>query len=134
VTVLYGSSLSFLFPRSQFLFQGGDTAVAQPRYQCGGNRFGSSLTAWNFGAGPNTDLAVGVPREGGLGDCQLSVFSPCTITGVTVGPGAVEVLYGPLDLASGLNQKFHQTSDFPWSGISLQGVAEDGDGFAQTVY
>ncbi len=147
VTVQYGSALSFLFPRSQFLFQGGDTAVAQPRFQYPINFFGSSLTAWNFGHGPNTDLAVGVPGDSldNFGASPL-VFGLC-FAPRDDGAGAVEVLYGQAGgfnlfrslrmlriWASSLNQKFHQVTDFPTLGISLQGFAEEGDRFGQTLY
>ena len=120
----------------QYLFQGGSTAVAQPRYQWGGNRFGFSLTAWNFGRGGATDLAVGVPGDGPDAEpdargCNLAALPPIA----PEGEGTVQVLYGPLNLASTTNQKFSQTSSLPRADvIQLRGVAKQGDNFGRSLY
>jgi hypothetical protein len=140
VNVILGSAvapagLNFFRDGDQFLFQGGNTAIAQPRYQYPLHNFGFSLTAWNFGRGPNTDLAVGVPGDGllGIGDSSHNCGSlPPPFTS-TPRAGSVEVLYGPLNLASSGNQKFNQTRG-GGSGISLQGVAESFDRFGRAAY
>jgi FG-GAP repeat len=119
----------------QYLFQGGSSAIAQPRYQWGGNRFGFSLTAWNFGRGANADLAVGVP-----GDSPYTTpdNKGCVtaLPGIAPdGEGTVEVLYGPLDLASSANQRFSQSHVTARSGvIQLRGVAKKDDNFGRAVY
>src|SRR5262249_52072989 len=145
VNVIYGSRLvtpNGLSERgNQFLFQGGDTAVAQPRYQYSHNHFGYSLTAWNFGGGLPlfTDLAVGVPGDGLLsqGDEINICLGPLPERTGYPRPGAVEVLYSHnrFDLAAFNNQKFHLAVSGPAIGIQLSaGFAEDGDSFGATVY
>ena len=137
VTVLY-STLAFGVAKksAQFLFQGGNTAIAQPRYQWGNNRFGFSLTAWKFGNGLNNDLAVGAPGDelktwGDPGPCYTGFPFPRE----GPGGGAVEVLYGPLNLASSGNQKLHQNNPAVIPGaLRLRGRAEPNDAFGRAVY
>ena len=76
--------------------------------------FGTSLTAWNFGFGPEADLAIGAPQEdvGNFGNA-----------------GAVNVLYGDSDRLTILGEQFwHQDV----SGILDQ--AEEGDFFGAALY
>ena len=78
------------------------------------DRFGSALTAWNFGKGPQADLAVGVPFES---------------FGIIGAAGAVNVLYGSEDRLTGTdNQFWTQDSE----GIFDQ--AESSDFFGSALY
>ena len=138
VTVLYSTSAFGVAKKSaQFLFQGGDTAIAQPRYQWGNNYFGFSLTAWNFGNGLNTDLAVGVPGDQLIGFGDEGSCPPPGLPTPRSGPGggAVEVLYGPLNLAFGGNQQLRQTTSgsVPPGTLRLRGTAQPNDGFGRAV-
>jgi hypothetical protein len=142
VNVIYGGP-SFPVaggaPPNQFLFQGGNTAIAQPRHQFHDQNFGYSLTAWNFGNGPNADLAVGVPGDGLLasGDGSFSfcgIPSPLPPIRNVIGGGAVEVLYGRLDLRSSANQKFRQGLSVAARGLSVGGTAEQDDQFGRALY
>ena len=83
-----------------------------------GDRFGSALTAWDFGNGFMADLAVGVPFQsvGGFG-----------------GAGAVNVIYGdnttfPPGLRALNNQLWTQDSQ------NIEGSSEAGDQFGRTLY
>jgi hypothetical protein len=83
-----------------------------------GDRFGSALTAWDFGKGSLADLAVSVPFES---------------VGTIAGAGAINVIYGDNTTATpGLSatgsQLWHQNSP------DIEGVAEAGDQFGRTVY
>jgi hypothetical protein len=144
VNVIYGGP-SFPVaggsPPNQFLFQGGSTAIAQPRHQDDDQQFGYSLTAWNFGRGPNVDLAVGVPGDVLLASGDSSwKFTSCGLLpplpplAPVPDAGAVEVLYGPLDLRSSANQKFRQGTSFTTRGLSVGGTAEVGDRFGRVLY
>jgi len=83
-----------------------------------GERFGTALTAWDFGNGFLADLAIGVPFQ--------------SVAGLP-GAGAVHVIYGdnntfiPALRAAG-NQFW--TQDSP----NIEGVAEAGDQFGRAVY
>jgi len=78
------------------------------------DNFGSSLTAWNFGNGPETDLAIGVPNEDVSGQRDA---------------GAVNVLYGS---RTGLTTDGDQlwTQDSP----GIPGASEAGDHFGKALY
>jgi hypothetical protein len=83
-----------------------------------GERFGSSLTAWDFGNGFLADLAIGVPFQ---------------VVGGAAGAGAVNVIYGDntsfiAALRAIGNQFWTQDSEH------IEGVAETGDQFGRTVY
>jgi FG-GAP repeat len=83
-----------------------------------GERFGSSLTAWDFGNGFLADLAIGVPFQA---------------VGGFAGAGAVNVIYGDntafiAALRAIGNQFWTQDS------ANIEGVAEAGDQFGRTVY
>lgn len=76
--------------------------------------FGLALTAWNFGFGPEADLAIGVPFED-VGNIENA--------------GAVNVLYGDDDRINAIGDQFwHQDS----AGILDQ--AEEGDFFGFSLY
>jgi hypothetical protein len=83
-----------------------------------GERFGSALSAWDFGQGFLADLAVGVPFQ--------------SVAGLP-GAGALHVIYGdntsfiPALRAFG-NQFWTQDS------FGIEGVAEAGDQFGRTAY
>jgi hypothetical protein len=81
--------------------------------------FGQSLAAGNFGLGPGTDLAVGVPGEG-----KESLIPPSVKQKV----GAVNVLYSYPDGLSAINDQFWwQAND------SLHGKAEETDEFGRAL-
>jgi len=78
------------------------------------DNFGSSLTAWNFGNGAETDLAIGVPFEDVSGRKNA---------------GAVNVLYGsPRGLTFALDQLWHQDSP------GIPGASEAEDHFGKALY
>jgi hypothetical protein len=83
-----------------------------------GERFGSALTAWDFGNGFLADLAIGVPFQ--------------SVSGLA-GAGAVHVIYGdnttfiPALRAIG-SQFWSQNSE------GIEGVAEAGDQFGRVAY
>jgi hypothetical protein len=83
-----------------------------------GERFGSALTAWDFGNGFQADLAIGVPFQS---------------VGGFAAAGAVNVIYGdntsfiPALRAIG-NQFWTQDS------VGIEGVAEAGDQFGRAIY
>lgn len=129
VNVIYGSAtgLSLTGHAPQFWNQQSinieDDAEA-------GDRFGSSLTAWNFGRNENrilppdnftvvaktADLAIGVPREN---------------VGTIVDAGAVNVIYGSFS-ANGLTF----SNDQIWTQASpgVPGGPEAGDHFGEALY
>jgi hypothetical protein len=83
-----------------------------------GDRFGSALTAWDFGNGFMADLAIGVPFQ--------------SVAGLA-GAGAVHVIYGdntafPPALRATGSQLWTQNSE------GIEGVAEAGDQFGRTAY
>lgn len=82
-----------------------------------GERFGSALTAWDFGNGFLVDLAVGVPFQ----------------TVKFAGAGSVNVIYGDNTtfipgLGAANNQFWNQDSP------NIEGVSESGDQFGRTIY
>jgi hypothetical protein len=86
-----------------------------------GDRFGTSLTAWDFGNNPDqpfgipaADLAIGVPFEDFSGRADV---------------GAVVVLYGDVsNLSDAENQFWNQNSP------GILDACEEGDRFGLTVY
>jgi FG-GAP repeat len=115
VNVLYGSANRLTTTGNQFWTQ--DTAGVLDSAEVGDD-FGSALTAWNFGNGPQADLAVGVPFE----DLE-------TNAGNIQDAGAVNVIYGSTNrLTTTGNQFWHQDVE----GIFDQ--AEAFDNFGQALY
>jgi hypothetical protein len=113
VDVIYGSSTGLSItgraPQVQHQDQINIEEDAEPL-----DRFGSSLTAWNFGNGTQADLAIGVPFEDVSGQQDA---------------GAVNVLYGSsTGLTFAGDQLWHQNS----SGVP--GAAEAGDHFGKALY
>lgn len=83
-----------------------------------GERFGSALTAWDFGNGFLADLAVGVPFQ--------------SVKGLA-GAGAVNVIYGDnTSFIPGLRATGNQfwTQD----SLNIEGGAEAGDQFGRALY
>jgi hypothetical protein len=76
--------------------------------------FGESLTAWNFGKGSKTDLAVGLTGGHYFGEQYVG--------------GAVGIFYGPLKEDSTQNETWNQDSP------GILGTAEEGDQFGITLY
>jgi hypothetical protein len=102
-------------PGNQFWHQ---SVTGVPDAAEAGDRFGSALTAWNFGNGTLADLAVGVPFED-VGGIQ--------------GAGAVTVIYGdntnfPPGLRAAGSQFWHQDSP------DIDDSAEAGDQFGRALY
>jgi hypothetical protein len=62
------------------------------------------------------------------------LFSPLPPLPPVRGAGAVEVLYGPLNLSSSANQKFRQGTTFVTRGLSVGGTAEPDDFFGRALY
>ena len=106
VEVIYGC-IGFQIPRLVHYRQG--TAVVGDAVEPYDN-FGGRLSAWNFGNGPETDLAVGIPDED---------------IGTVADAGEIDVLFGsPSGLAS--HQLFLQNA----FGLSI----EPGDHFGWSLY
>jgi hypothetical protein len=120
VNVIYGSATGLegsAGPGAQFWSQGtsgvGGAAEAS-------DRFGTSLTAWNFGRGGRTDLAIGVPFED-IADPVLFVNR--------ANAGMVNVIYGSVaGLTASGSQTWHQGKD------GVPGVLEANDRFGAAVY
>ncbi|MGH2917008.1 MAG: FG-GAP repeat protein [Solirubrobacteraceae bacterium] len=112
VTVLYGTGASLLTGTGSQSFHEDSDGVGGSRDA--GDAFSSALTAWNFGAGAEADLAVGVPGEGVDGEDDA---------------GSVNVLYGS---SSGLrgpgSQRWTQNSP------GLLDQSESGDRFGAALY
>ncbi len=111
VTVLYGTGAGISGAGSQSFNEDSDGV---PGGIHGNDGFGSALTAWNFGASPEGDLAVGVPGED-VGDADDA--------------GSVNVLYGS---SSGLRGPGSQrwTQDSP----GVLDASEAGDRFGAALY
>lgn len=108
VTVTFGSS-SGLTTGRQFLVQGRDGLFGTAET---GDGFGITLSAWNWGRGSATDLAVGVPWED---------------VGTQWDSGVVQVLYGSTGGAGFGGQQLLDQSHF---GLSV----EAGDQFGRALY
>ena len=111
VHVIYGSSigLSTQIRSVQNVTQGGTVGDAIEA----NDRFGSTLTAWNFGRTSQADLAVGVPFED---------------IGSTADAGLVHVIYGS---STGLTPTGSQI----WrQGVGLPGTIAASDRFGQALY
>jgi hypothetical protein len=113
VEVFYTTTSGLLLTGSQSFHQ--DVSGIEDAAESG-DRFGSSLTAWNFGKTPPADLAIGVPGEDLTHGNQ----------------GAVNVLYGGGGrggvLSATGSQFLHQ--DVP----GMQGVGQPGDSFGRALY
>jgi hypothetical protein len=83
-----------------------------------GERFGSALSAWDFGNGFQADLAVGVPFQ--------------SVRGLA-GAGAVNVIYGDnttfVPALRAVNNQF-----WTQNSLNVEGVSEAGDQFGRTAY
>jgi hypothetical protein len=112
VHVIYGSSngLSTVVRSVQNITQGGTVGDAIEA----DDRFGSSLTAWNFGRTTQADLAVGVPLEN---------------VGTAANAGLVHVIYGA---STGLTPTGSQVWRQGAGGIPETAAADDR--FGQTLY
>ena len=85
-----------------------------------GDQFGFALSAWNYGHGSQSDLAIGVPFED-----VVSVLDGTQ----QVDAGAVNVIYGSsIGLRATDNQFWHQDSP------GIRDVAQPGDRFGSTLY
>lgn len=109
VQVIYGSPAGLTSIGTMVFYQSYD---AMRDLSEADDRFGWALAARNFGGGPETDLAVGIPGENlGVADA-----------------GAVSVIYGsPTGLTTTGNQFWWQDSP------DISGVAEAGDQFGYSL-
>lgn len=109
VNILVGYAGGLTTESNNFLFALDFHHQDAPCFMNFQNHFGQSLTAWNFGKGSRTDLAVGSPGESN-------------------GSGCVGVFYGPLNLDSPDNQTW--TQDSP----GIEDSEEPGDEFGRQLY
>jgi hypothetical protein len=111
VAVIYGSSLSLSATavRAPQILTSNSLGVAAHA----GDRFGASLTAWNFGRSTQADLAIGAP------------FTP---VGTILNAGAVYVVYGSTTGLAGTAQVWNENS------AGLHNSAISGDNFGAAVY
>jgi hypothetical protein len=119
VEVLYGTSNGPSLTRVQNWSQ---DSTGVPDIAEVGDQFGYALSAWNYGRGSNTDLAIGVPFE--------DIVSAATGT-EQVDAGAVNVIYGSFGgLRTDVNapQFWHQ--DVP----GIQDTAQSDDHFGEALY
>ena len=126
VSVIYGTSTGLStaasagHPAHQFLHE--DVAGFSSTTEAG-DRFGTSLSAWNFGNGAQADLIIGVPFE------TISVLVSQFVLRPIADAGAVHALYGSASgLATGTVQFWNQNS----SGILED--AELSDQFGLSIY
>jgi hypothetical protein len=109
VNVIYGAADGLTVSGNEVWSQGSQGITGTPE---AGDRFGTSLTAANFGSGPRADLAVGVPFE----------------DQAATDDGAVNVIYGGAD---GLSV----SGDDVWSqgNLGIAGAPEAGDRFGSAL-
>ena len=126
VSVIYGTAAGLStaasagHPAHQFLHE--DVAGFSSTTEAG-DRFGTSLSAWNFGNGAQADLIIGVPFE------TVNVLVSTFVIRPIADAGAVHALYGSASgLATGTVQFWNQNS----SGILED--AETSDQFGLSVY
>jgi FG-GAP repeat len=117
VDVLFGTSNGPSTTRTQIWTQNsaGVADVAEP-----GDEFGYALSAWNFGKGPQADLAIGVPLE--------DIVSSST-GALQLNAGAVHVLYGSATGLTATGSQFWTQDSF-----GILDVAQPGDRFGNSLY
>jgi hypothetical protein len=109
VSVFGGSPSGLSAASRQFLVQGREGLFGTAEVA---DRFGSVLTAWNWGRGGAADLAIGVPSEA---------------LGTTLYAGVVQILYGA---TGGVGFGGQQLFDQGAFGLSV----EAGDSFGSALY
>lgn len=118
VIVLNGGPQEMQLARTWHQDTEGVPEVAEP-----GDQFGYSLSAWNYGKGGQSDLAIGVPFE--------DIISISTGT-LQVDSGAVTLIYGaPTGLsatATNPAELWHQDSP------GIKDAAQTGDRFGNALY
>ena len=126
MSVIYGTSLGLSttasagHPAHQFLHE--DVTGFSSTTEAG-DRFGTSLSAWNFGNGAQADLIIGVPFE------TINVLVSQFVFRPIADAGAVHALYGSsTGLLTGAVQFWNQNS----AGILEE--AEQSDQFGSSVY
>ena len=126
VSVIYGTSpglsttASAGHPAHQFLHE--DVTGFSSTTEAG-DRFGTSLSVWNFGNGAQADLIIGVPFE------TINVLVSQFVFRPIADAGAVHALYGSsTGLLTGVVQFWNQNS----SGILEE--AKQSDQFGSSVY
>ena len=127
VDVIYGSSAGLsITTRTPQSWDQDDVNIEEVAEQ--GDRFGWSLTAWNFGKGGQADLAIGVPFE----DFPVSGTSQ-----PAANAGGVNVIYGsPPGSTQSASNGLTTLGDQFWSQASpgVPGGVESGDSFGQALY
>jgi hypothetical protein len=116
VNVIYGAVDGLTAAGNQFFHQN-SSGIEETAENF--DYFGNSLTAWNFGKGQQTDLAVGVPFE----DIKTALGAQITNAGL------VNVIYGSDTGLTG-------AGDQVWSqgSTGVPGVLEANDFFGNTLY
>jgi hypothetical protein len=110
VHILYGSDVGLV----TYLFETWTLGGTWLPGAAAGDRFGSKLSAWNFGRSSHSDLAIGIPGR--------------NVSGVA-NAGAVLVLYGTV---GGPNASSSQFWHRDVAGV--KGTPGDGDGFGGAMY
>ncbi len=108
VNLLHGYGGGLTTDNANFIHELDFHHSTYPGFMRSYNRFGASLTVWNFGKGSEADLVIGVP-----GDERNA--------------GAVDIFYGPVNENS-TTQSWNQDSP------GIEGEAEPGDEFGSAVY
>jgi hypothetical protein len=119
VQVLYGARIGPSVTGSQLWRQGADGV---PDTAESGDQFGYSLSAWNYGRGPQADLAIGVPFE----DLFSSNFGAQQIDA-----GAVNVIYGS---STGLATTSNGPQLWTQDSSGILDLSEAGDRFGEVLY
>lgn len=91
-----------------------------------GDQFGYSLSAWNFGASPAADLAIGVPYEDIRGSDGSQIIDA----------GAVNLIFGRIGGLNAENQQFYPPGNQFWTQDSsgIRDSAQNGDRFGLSLY
>jgi hypothetical protein len=116
VSVVYGATEGLAAAGNQFWHQGNSNTGALEA----ADRFGSALTAWNFGRSAPTDLAVGAPLE------DIGALQDAGAVGVLY--GSPDVSFSPGGLVASASQIWHQDS------TGILGSGELFDNFGDTLY
>ena len=120
VSVLYGTSSGLSLTRTQNWSQ---DSAGVPDFVEGGDQFGYALSAWNYGFGRESDLAIGVPFE------DLSPLDP-SVT-IQLDAGAVTVIYGS---PGGLSTSAHAAQLWTQDSPGIRDSVEGGDRFGEALY
>jgi hypothetical protein len=118
VSVLYGGSTG---PRLASLQNFHQNSSGVPDAAETRDRFGYALSAWDFGNGTQSDLAIGSPLEDLVGARQSTIADSGTVT----------VVYGNL---SGLNATARPAQLWHRNVLGIEDTAQAGDQFGRLLY